>query len=240
LPSVDAGAVLGDVVANYDERTVVELKESNRFKGALADCARSVNEGDKVLFEKTVKTLPVVGETWTDILSKTDADNVNRVFFYELDAPVKLAAFRALVLEWVRNYGLLQTPASAATGTERGEGLLVDAAKSVGADNAVFKDGTKTEEVAALFMQLDRSRVLTVVREGPFGAVGINDLIITERFGGRHPWNPLSKIGVPVVITKPAVNQTGFSSVAAAAVSAVLVILAVGAFMVIRKRRLFA
>jgi exodeoxyribonuclease V alpha subunit len=107
-----------------------------------------------------------------------------------------------LVLEWVRNYGLLQTPASAATGTERGEGLLVDAAKSVGADNAVFKDGTKTEEVAALFMQLDRSRVLTVVREGPFGAVGINDLIITERFGGRHPWNPLSKIGVPVVITR--------------------------------------
>ncbi len=46
--------------------------------------------------------------------------------------------------------------------------------------------------------------------------------------------------GVPVVITKPAVNQTGFSSVAAAAVSAVLVILAVGAFMIIRKRRLFA
>jgi len=46
--------------------------------------------------------------------------------------------------------------------------------------------------------------------------------------------------GVPVIDTKPVVNQTGFSSVAAAAVSAALVIIALGAFMFIRKRRLFA
>lgn len=46
--------------------------------------------------------------------------------------------------------------------------------------------------------------------------------------------------GVPVADTKNPVNQTGFSGAAAAAVSAALVIIAIGAFMVIRKRRLFA
>ena len=50
--------------------------------------------------------------------------------------------------------------------------------------------------------QLSQSRILTVVREGPFGAVGINDLVVTERFGGRRPANPLSKVGVPVIVTR--------------------------------------
>lgn len=202
LPSVDAGAVLGDVVANYDGRTVVELKESNRFTGALADCARAVNGGDETLFEKTTKKLPVAGETWTETLSKTDKDNVNRVFFYELEKSVKPDAFGKLVLEWVRSYGLLHVPADAVKGTARADGRLVVAAKSVGTDNAVFKDGTKTDEVAALFEQLKKSRILAVVREGPFGASAINDLVVTERFGGRRPANPLSKVGVPVVVTR--------------------------------------
>ena len=198
LPSVDAGAVLGDVVANYDEQTVIELKESNRFTGALADCAHAVNGGDKVLFEKSVKALPVAGEIWTKILSC----DVNRVFHYDIGESMKPDACRKQVLEWVRHYGLLHVPAAADKGTARTDGLLVVAAKSVGTDNAVFKDGTKTDEVAALFTQLDRSRILTVVREGPFGAIGINDLVITERFGGRRPANPLSKVGVPVIVTR--------------------------------------
>ena len=67
---------LGDVVANFDERTVVELKESNRFTGALAECAHAVNKGDTALFEQKVKMLPVAGEVWTKTLSKTDDDNV--------------------------------------------------------------------------------------------------------------------------------------------------------------------
>ncbi len=198
LPSVDAGAVLGDVVANYDDRTVVELKKSIRFTGALADCARAVNGGDKALFEKSVKKLPVEGEAWP----KTLSSNVNRVFHYDIGESAKPDVCRKLVLEWVRHYGLLHVPADAAKGTARAEGLLIGAAKSVGTDNAVFKDGTKTDEVAALFKRLNQSRILTVVREGPFGTVGINDLVITERFGGRCPANPLSKVGVPVIVTR--------------------------------------
>ena len=202
LPSVDAGAVLGDVVANYDDRTVVELKESIRFTEKLADCARAVNGGNKALFEESVKALPVAGEVWTETLSSEDEENINRVFHYDIGESAKPDDCRKRVLEWVRHYGLLHVPADAAKGTARAEGLLIAAAKSVGTDNAVFKDGTMTNEVDALFKQLNQSRILTVVREGPFGAVGINDLVITERFGGRRPANPLSKVGVPVIVTR--------------------------------------
>lgn len=190
LPSVDAGAVLGDVVANFDERTVVELKESNRFTGALAACACAVNDGNKLLFEQSVKKLPVDGEAWTETLSKTDADNVNRAFYYELGESMSPVAFRNLILEWVRSYGLLE------------DGGLVAAAKAVEATDGVFKDGEKTEAVRDLFGWLDRSRILTVVRKGPFGATTLNDLVVTERFGGRRPANPLSRVGVPVMVTR--------------------------------------
>ena len=189
LPSVDAGAVLGDVVANFDGRTVVELKKSHRFTGALADCARAVNAGDKALFEQTVKKLPVAGEAWTDTLSKTDDDNVNRVFHYRLEKSAKPEAFRKLMLEWVRSYGLL-------------DGGLVAAAEAVKSTDDVFKDGTKTDAVADLFEWLDRSRILTVVREGQFGASGINDLVATARFGGHRPTDPMAKVGVPVMVTR--------------------------------------
>ena len=190
LPSIDAGAVLGDVVANFDERTVVELKESNRFTGALADCACAVNDGNKLLFEQSAKKLPVDGEAWTETLSKTDEDNVNRVFYYELEDSMSPAAFRKLVLEWVRNYGLLE------------DGGLVVAAKAVEPTDDVFTDGEKKGKVAELFKCLECSRILTVVRKGSSGASTINDLVVTERFGGRRPANPLSKVGVPVMVTR--------------------------------------
>lgn len=199
LPSVDAGAVLGDVVANFDERTVVELKKSNRFTGALADCARAVNAGDGKLFAESVKTLPVDGEAWTDALFKTDEDDVNRVFRCELDESAKPAAFRKLVLEWVRGYGSLPDRSN---DPDKADGGLVAAAKAVEPTDDVFKNGGKKGKVAELFKRLERSRILTVVRKGPFGAAAINDLVITERFGGRRPANALSKVGVPVIVTR--------------------------------------
>ncbi len=199
LPSVDAGAVLGDVVANFDERTVVELKESNRFTGALADCARAVNDGDKALFEQSVKKLPVDGEAWTETLSKTDDDNINRVFYHELEESAKPTAFHELVLEWVHNYGLLPDKSKSSGKVDSG---LVAAAKAVEPTDDVFKDGKKKGKVAELFKCLECSRILTVVRKGQFGASTINDLVVTERFGGRRPANPLSKVGVPVMVTR--------------------------------------
>ena len=201
LPSVDVGAVLGSVVSGFGGRTVVRLEKSNRFTGVLADCAKAINTGDKELFERSIKDLPVGGERWTDTLSQ-EGDNVNRVFRYRLKESAKPADCQRLVLEWVRNYGLLHTPEDKSAGKPKVVGALIAAAKSVRTDNAVFTDGRKTQEIEELFGLLERSRILTVVREGPLGANGINELVVTARFGGRRPANPLVKVGVPVIVTR--------------------------------------
>jgi len=201
LPSVDAGAVLGDVVAGFDNRTVVQLVTSNRFTGALADCAQAINEGDKPRFNQSVLSLPVAGEVWTQTLSKT-GDCTNRVFRYEFPESAQPTICNRLVREWARNFGLLHTPPDQVNGMSRVEGRLIGLAKAVQLTNEVFANGTKTKEVKDLFEQLDRSRILTVVRKGVFGAEGINDLIVMERFHGRKPSDPLSKVGVPVMITR--------------------------------------
>lgn len=186
LPSVDAGAVLGDAVANFDGRTVVELKTSNRFKGALAECARAVNAGDAQLFARLAKRLPAGGEAWLDTFVKEE----NRVCHYDVHDGAAKETVRRLALEWARGWGLLEG------------GGLVAAAKALAPTDGVFKDGTMTIAARELFDWLGRSRILTVVRNGPFGASGINDLVATERFGGRRPSNPLAKAGVPVIVTR--------------------------------------
>ena len=202
LPSVDIGAVLGDVVARFDERTVVKLKTSNRFTGALAECASAVNAGENERFKESIKLLPVEGENWTETLSKEDSETISRVFYRELKESEKPTVCHQLVLDWARCYGLLHASADKGRGTAPDDRTLSRAAKSVGPENDVFKDGTMTKEVEDLFKLLDRSRILTVVREGPFGVSGINDLVVTERFGGRRPTNPLSQVGVPVIVTR--------------------------------------
>jgi exodeoxyribonuclease V alpha subunit len=63
-------------------------------------------------------------------------------------------------------------------------------------------EGVNSPKARALFETLDRSRVLTVVRQGPFGVQGVNDLLVMKRFGGRMPVNPLEKPGVPVIVTR--------------------------------------
>ena len=202
LPSVDIGAVLGDVVARFDERTVVKLKTSNRFTGALAECASAVNAGEKERFKESIKQLPLEGENWTETLSKEDSEKISRVFYHELKESEKPTVCHQLVLDWARCYGLLHASADKGRGTAPDDRTLSRAAKSVGPENDVFKDGTMTKEVEDLFKLLDRSRILTVVRKGPFGVSGINDLVVTERFGGRRPTNPLSQVGVPVIVTR--------------------------------------
>ena len=63
-------------------------------------------------------------------------------------------------------------------------------------------NGVLSEKAKAIFSELNRSRVLTVVRNGPYGVHGINELLVKMRFDGRLPFNPLVKTGVPVMITR--------------------------------------
>ena len=190
LPSVDAGAVLGDAVASFNGRTVVELKHSNRFTGALAECARAVNTGDAKLFADTAAELPVGGSGWLEALSDDAQDGVNRVFRCKMSAAAGYAVCRRLVVEWCSNYGLL------------GDGGLVAAARAVKIEDASNRIVPRDDSIAGLFKWLDRSRILTAVRQGPFGACAINEAVAAERFRGRGQANPLAEVGVPVIVTR--------------------------------------
>ena len=47
---------------------------------------------------------------------------------------------------------------------------------------------------------MDASRILTVVRKGPFGVQHVNGLLLKERLG-RNPIQPLVDCGIPVIVT---------------------------------------
>ena len=197
LPSVDAGAVLGDLVTHFGEDTVVQLTESNRFTKEFAVCADSINEGlweDDGLkrgFLNSAKLLPQSDENWMSTLEKTDPENINRVFRYIVDENCKPEYYYERILQWFENYGLLS------------EGKLIEMVSRLSPDDEAFSQKrTNTPATKAIFDALDRSRILCVVREGPFGVQAINNLALKKRYGGRLPLNVLSKPGIPVLITR--------------------------------------
>ena len=186
LPSVDAGAVLGDIVGGGEEACVVRLEESKRFTGALADCAVAVKEGDAERFDRSAMVLPQNGEPW---LASFDGSE-NACFRYVLGGHDRRTACHMALIQWAEHYGLLA-------------GDVVRLASDHALrDDPALTDGVSSPRSRELFKALDRSKILTVVRQGPFGMQGINDLLAMRRFGGRMPVNPLEKPGVPVIVTR--------------------------------------
>ncbi len=191
LPSVDAGAVLGDLVGRRKGTSVVRLTVSNRFRGALADCAAAINAGDFAAFAASAPDLGAEEtDDWTASLAEKATENA--CFRYELVENKGMGLHR-LLTDWAERFGLLA------------DGELAHlAADPALAEDASLVQGVSTPKAGAIFAALDRSRILTVVREGAFGAHGVNALLLRRRFGGRFPQNPLAETGIPVIITRNA------------------------------------
>lgn len=185
LPSVDVGAVLGDLVDRRQGTSVVRLTVSNRFRGALADCAAAINAGDFAAF---VTSAPDLGaaEDWTAHLAEESTENA--CFRLEWNGGVNLCR---LLTDWAERFGLLAD----------GELAHLAADPALAEDDALVR-GVNTSKARAIFAALDRSRILTVVREGAFGSHGVNDCLLRRRFGGRIPQNPLGEAGIPIIVTR--------------------------------------
>ncbi len=201
LPSVEAGAVLGDLmeIGKNDEskEAFVELKESRRFTGRLKECAAQFNGGNGGHIMSDEARLPRPGgEKWTETLGRPDTEN--GCFWYKLSGDKVPAKVETLVKEWGRAHGLAS------------DGALVKAAAAIGEDEKAFAgectDATR-RLFGRLFEALDASRILTVVRKGPFGVHRVNELLVKERLG-RNPAEPLVDGGIPVIITRntPSLN----------------------------------
>lgn len=179
LPSVDTGAVLGDL-ASKDKPWAVELKETHRFDGSLKRVADVINgENPNLTALKEAAAKPLSGKGWTSALG--DAKS----------SPKESSCSRLehgghlhdILDDWAAKFGL------------RGE--LVEIARKIEPENPVFETGVASGETKELFDCLNRSRILTVLRRGKFGAEGVNN-----HFSAKRRDNPFDKPGVPVLITR--------------------------------------
>ena len=187
LPSVETGAVLGDIVGMQEASFVVRLVESKRFAKEFAECANAVNAGDVEKFARAASEIPADDGAW--LASFDDEKMENRCFRQVLPENAKTSACHARFLEWAAHYGLL------------GGGRLVELASDpLLKDDEALTKGVLSKKAKAIFAALNLSRILTVVRKGPYGVRGVNELIVKARFDGRLPFNPLEKPGVPVMI----------------------------------------
>lgn len=188
LPSVETGALLGDIVGGKDAPVVVRLTESKRFTKAFAESAQSINSGDSVKFNASAAALSTDGK-WLNTFDSPDAEN--KCFRCLLPKDAKPSLCHERLLDWATHYGLLNE-----------KGLVELASDTQLKDDEALTEGKYSPKAKAIFDELDRSRILTVVRKGPYGVHGVNELLVKARFGGRLPFNPLVKAGVPVIITR--------------------------------------
>ncbi len=189
LPSVEAGAVLGDIVGGEGETCVVRLERTNRFTGAIAKCAAAIKDGDAEGFAANATCIRQGDVAWLDAFE--GGSTKNRCFRYALNGQDRRRPCHTALVQWAEHYGLLAGGELERLASDRG--LKGDPA---------LTEGVNSPRARALFDAIDRARILTVVRKGPFGAQGVNDLLVMRRFGGRIPANPLEKAGVPVIVTR--------------------------------------
>ncbi|MBO7500081.1 MAG: exodeoxyribonuclease V subunit alpha [Fibrobacterales bacterium] len=195
LPSVDEGAVLGDLATKDGERDgwAVHLEDSHRFKGGLKKASEAINAGDSDALKGAAPALGIETESdWTSTLRKDTTKNCCfRLVFGKMSAQ---SCHKALE-QWAMCFGTLGELAT------RAKGIAGDPAKGIAPD-ACLDDGTMTPAAKALFECLDRSRVITVLRNGPFGVAGVNDFFSRKIHGRRKTDNLFDKPGVPVLITR--------------------------------------
>ena len=190
LPSVEAGAVLGDLMLlgkrdEVNKSAFPELTESHRFTGKLKACADEFNEGRSDAIMSSESRLPVAGEQWTNTIVKPETEN--SCFWYEVAREGLPQKVDKLLLEWATVHGLVK------------DGALVKAAREIKDGDEAF-NGKCSDAARALFDVLDASRILSVVRKGPFGVQHVNELLLKERLG-RNPVQPLVDCGIPVIVT---------------------------------------
>ena len=138
LPSVDAGAVLGDIVGCDGAPFVVRLEKSMRFTGALADCAAAVKDGDASSFLGSSEALPQKGSSWLNAFGQQAPEN--KCFRFTLAGDDKRAACHTAIVQWAEHYGLLAGGGLVRLASDRT--LKDDPALTCGGDRSVCRAST--------------------------------------------------------------------------------------------------
>ena len=191
LPSVDSGAVLGDLTKiGLNEDIVKRLEVCERNKGEISNISQAINKlsGDEnsvqVLLNSFTKTkveeLPCLQESEEE--KKIIGENSE--FRWLVPSPeIKKAEIMELYSKWMSGNS------------------LADLATKISKDNPALA-GTKSKESEELFKELNCRRILTLVREGWYGVKAANEHLLKQAKGANKSIDYLSLVGVPIMVTK--------------------------------------
>ena len=188
LPSVDTGAVLGDLTKfGMNENLVKRLAVCERAKGEVSDVAQAINAlllNDDESAQTMVKSwLPRQIQIEALPCTEQIADGKSRFQWLCPKADIKKDGIQELYRKWMSGNELAK---------KAGEIEKTD--KSLG--------GVKSDASEALFKELNRRRILTLVREGWYGVKEANAFLLKEAktaAGVRGEY--LSMVGVPIMVT---------------------------------------
>ncbi len=193
LPSVETGAVLGDLVGEAQAPFVVRLKNTHRFNGRLKAAADDINAGSDTVLGAPESRRD--GANWTNGFDAIPPEGEFFLRTLPADATEAAKAAREAVDAWAECFGLCAE-----------DGALVRAAKEFRAP-VPSEDGTfpASKESDALFEMLERSRILAAVHNGSLGVRAINERLSRKRLAaerGSARRRPLDLPGVPVIVTR--------------------------------------
>lgn len=188
LPSVDTGAVLGDLTGfGMGTDIVKRLETCERAKGEIYDVSKSVNESDGTSeaadnLMRGWRTLEV-----EDLPCQLGSipDGKSEFRWLRPSAEIKKADILDFYAKWMSG------------------NRLAEQAHGIPRDNACLL-GQKTPEAEALFKELNCRRILTLVREGWYGVKEANAFLLKDaKRKAEKPYaDYLSLVGVPIMVTK--------------------------------------
>ena len=188
LPSVDTGAVLGDLTKfGMNENLVKRLAVCERAKGEVSDVAQAINSlplNDEEAAQTMVKSwLPRQIQAEALPCTEQIADGKSRFQWLCPKADIKKDGIQELYRKWMS-----------------GNELAKKAGKIERSDTSL--GGVKSNASEALFKELNRRRILTLVREGWYGVKEANAFLLKEaKTAAGMRGDYLSMVGVPIMVT---------------------------------------
>ena len=196
LPSVDTGAVLGDLTAiGLDAAFVKRLEVCERAQGEVSEVAKAINGlplNDGKAAETMIRSwrkiedgaLPCTKQN-DDVKAKSnDKEKKNSKFEWLCPkADIKKEDIQAFYSKWMSGNEL----AAKARAIDKSDPSL---------------EGSKSKASEDLFKELNRRRILTLVREGWYGVKEANAFLLKEaKAAGGVRGDYLSMVGVPITVT---------------------------------------
>ena len=203
LPSVDTGAVLGDLTAIGLGAFVQKLEVCERAKGEVSEVAKAINElplNDGEAAETIVKGWrKIEGEALPCIEQKVEVDGKSN------DEEKKNSRF-----EWLCPKADIKKEDIQSFYSKWMDGNKLAAKADAIAETDDSLAGVKSKKSEDLFKELNRRRILTLVREGWYGVKEANAFLLKAakafllkeaKAAVKVSGDYLSMVGVPIMVT---------------------------------------